>query len=90
MSVVIDLQRQRTSLASQCAGYDCPAFPVLFNNDTCFLISGVISYAYGLQRHVILKEKVMVVAANVFTLFCSYAWIFGYSQYVAQSKICIL
>ena len=32
----------------------------------------------------------MVVAANVLTLFCSYAWIFGYSQYVAQSKSCIL
>ena len=36
LSAVIDLQRQRTSVASQCAGYDCPVYPVLFNNDTCF------------------------------------------------------
>ena len=36
LSTVIDFQRQRTSVASQCAGYDCPVYPILFNNDTTF------------------------------------------------------
>ena len=36
LSAVIDLQRQRTSVASKCASYDCPVYPVLFNNDFRF------------------------------------------------------
>ena len=36
LSAVIDLQRQRKSVASKCASYDCPVYPVLFNNDFRF------------------------------------------------------
>ena len=38
LSAVIDLQRQRTSAASQCAGYDCPVYPVLFNDTSFFFL----------------------------------------------------
>ena len=63
-------------------------YPFLLNNDTCFLISGEISCAYGLQRDVILekKKKKIVVEANVVTLFCSYARFFGCTPYVIRRK----
>ena len=70
LSVVFDVQRLRTSLASLCAGYDCPVYPVLFNNDTCFMISGEISCAYGLQSDVILRKihSLRLHAAQVYSL----------------------
>ena len=70
--------------------YDCTVYPVLFSDDTCFLISGEISCAYGFQRDAVLQKKKMILAANVVTLFCSYAWFLGYTPYVDLRKICII
>ena len=76
------------SVASPCAGYDCPVYPVLLNNNAWFLISGEISFAYELQRDVMLKDKKnkTVVEANVVILFSSYARFFGCTPYVVRRK----